>query len=289
MIYKLRILPIFALVFLALDTSAQVGLDQNGYLHIYFGAKPRNMQDADSPGHYELVTQLDKGEIDPGDSVTLSIFISGYGNIGESKLVIEKLPAIFDIGSSYTLAINFELVGKDKDGRDVGKVVYQRAGIPAPFVITLGGVKVRGWPRSTYYVDEEPTSHGALNILTESTFPQAPFSVHFQTDRKIEPGAYNFAVIYTYFDGKEWVGEQQTINFKVKSYVERNNTWFTILGLVLAFIAVLPFLADGVKKLVSYFSHIFRWIRNYLLANKRNSKAITLTKAAPKKGQRHGP
>ena len=43
--------------------------------------KPRSGANGDSPGSYEVVTVADRTVIDPGSTLTLDVYITGYGNI----------------------------------------------------------------------------------------------------------------------------------------------------------------------------------------------------------------
>ena len=48
-------------------------------------SKPRSKMDYDKPGHYEMVAQLEKTELDPGDTLRIDLYFSGYGQIRGSK------------------------------------------------------------------------------------------------------------------------------------------------------------------------------------------------------------
>lgn len=134
----------------------------------------------------------------------------------------------------------------------------EKAKVPTPFIITFGGVQRIGWARNTYYIDIDSAQvhkGGSLGITTEGL---SPFSIRLNTFKNIDPGTYNITIVYTYFNGQDWSGQQQTISFKVKNYVERNTTWLTIVGLIFALVAVIPLLGEGIKRIRSSLFWIFK-------------------------------
>src|SRR5689334_3753620 len=83
MLFRIYILIIFFLIGLTKEGFTQIRDLSSMYLRI--PDTPRTKANADKPGHYELMIQVDNNEIDPGCTANISIYISGYGEIGGSK------------------------------------------------------------------------------------------------------------------------------------------------------------------------------------------------------------
>lgn len=239
------------LLLLAFHCSGQF-IDPASGIHPNTYSKPRNKLDADSAGHYELITQLNVAEIEPGEALVIEMYMSGYGNIGGNKIVIERLPPIFILDSpySFTYVLQYHTIG-ELNGQPVSQLYYPMHSIPTPFIVTFAGAQAPNWKQPTHYLDADTSEGGGLQIIPETATLRAPFTVQLATKKGIKPGVYSFPVTYTYFNGQKWAGEQQFVTFKVKDYTERNSTWITVLGLILAFIAIIPLLADQSKKIIN--------------------------------------
>ena len=244
------VLPLIFLILLSQSLLAQIRIaDPQAALNAAPRLKPRMKIDAEKPGHYELVTELQRTEVDPGDSIDLTLYLSGYGNVRESKLTIEQ-PPIFVYDSSYMILLEWQLQYNNL-GQSRPFFQYVKKTIPQHLIMTLGGFKEPTWDLTTDYIDND-TLPRSLGILTEG--PQPPCSIHLLTIKDIEPGSYSFPIVYTYFNGSEWQGQQQFVTFKVKTLVERHDTLIAITGLIIAFIAIIPFLVEQIRK-------IFGWIK----------------------------
>jgi len=50
------------------------------------GKAPRESENADSNGHYEIAIRTHGDVVDPGEDIALDFFLTGYGEITGSKL-----------------------------------------------------------------------------------------------------------------------------------------------------------------------------------------------------------
>jgi hypothetical protein len=198
-------------------------------------AKPRNKYNAEKPGRYELVPQVQKTELNPGDPLDIDIYFSGYGEIAGSKALFSTVKGIFEPHVSYVQhSIKYE-----NKIFSWGKDTLYLSG-PSRFSLTIRGVTRPGWGESTIYLDVKGKDTTNYLLRSELPMPGAPIYVHLQTKKDIEPGPYSLIIVYTYYNGQEWVGSTQTINFKVKNWIERNPFWTWALGILLAVLALGP-------------------------------------------------
>jgi len=106
----------------------------------------------------------------------------------------------------------------------------------------------------------------------------------------VEPGNYKINFYYTYFNGEQWAGSTETVEFKVNNFVESHNIFLSLTGLFVAFISILPLFVTGLKKVVYKFKKLFtkcsavpinqkdKVIKQEHLANKKHSQKNTIIK-----------
>jgi len=207
--------------------------------------KPRSKMNYDKPGHYELVIQLENAEMEPGDTLKIGLYFSGYGQIRGSKVFFSTAKNIFT-SDSYI---------KHNLGKNVTSPLYWgydsvQIKDPDRFSFALGGIssKMRSeeWETSTPYIDfitRNSVTRDSSNflILTEMALRNKPVSIYLVTPKNVPDGSYSAVLVYTYFNGQEWAGSSQTINFRIKNVLERNPKW--VFGLlVIGAITILPIL-----------------------------------------------
>jgi hypothetical protein len=217
---------------------------------IFLRAEPRTKNNYDKPGQYQMIAQLDKEEINPGDSVNIHIKFSGYGEIGQSK--------VYFINGSHLIDTNYSYVVHSFNVRG-NKVRWggKRSNLKNTYAFTLNllGVQYKDWTQATMFIDRDSTSND-FSILTETGGASSPIIIHLKTVDNLDPGSYKLTIVFTYFNGEEWQGQSQVVELKVKNWVDRNTTVITILGLTLAFISVVPFLVEQFMKIVSFIRHL---------------------------------
>lgn len=251
MLSKSQVIPLF-IVFYLINFCGLAEKPIPLFDTVTLGSRPRNKDNFDKPGHYEMVAFLNKNEINPGDSVIVKIYFSGYGVIGASKVYISISKNIFTKDSSYSLTG----LGRSETGglywgairQDYDSVTSTVAGIPG-----IGKFNPSLWGKPTSYVDFERDSVN-IAILTEfSLHNNAPYSFHLMTMKDVEAGSYPITIVYTYFNGQVWLGEQQIVTIKVKNIIERNPGWawvIGIVGLLLAFVGVIPIVRELGRRVI---------------------------------------
>lgn len=205
---------------------------QNSYqrdLELVTGEKPRLAEHADSTGMYEVVGQLNQLEFDPGDSIEVSVFFTGYGMIKYAKLFYEvSSTSVFDTLATVKSGLDYlpnRRLFWGGASHQVGKggiIDVSEMGLSSPV-----------WQEATPFIDFKRNSN---LLVTEFDIEQPPIIFRFKVARNAEPGNYNLSLSFTYFDGKEWQISQQIIRFEISSFVDRHE-------LVIWIIAILGFIS----------------------------------------------
>jgi hypothetical protein len=178
----------------------------------------------DKPGHYEMLAQLDKPELDGGDTLKIDLYFSGYGQIGGSKVFFSTVDGLFDT-SSYCKTDFGKLVIPIKD-----TILYWGANrlslgnSSSRFEFSIRGISadsVKLWGPPTIYIDNPADSNKAdsINYLTlpEIEVQNPPVSIRLITKKGVSSGNYSAEIVYTYFNGEEWQGQTITVNFKINN------------------------------------------------------------------------
>jgi hypothetical protein len=218
--------------------------DQKIKTHIPFHSDkpPRNAESGEAPGAYRVIVRTKSAVLDPGEDLSISVFFSGYGEIGESKLVFFPSPGVFSSKESRAR----HSFGQFPDGV-YGMGINENVGIDdAGFSINFSGVQAAGWKRSTLFFD---TIQGTVPIVaTERVAPHAPLEVDLRIKMGARPGPYTISFCFTYFDSQSWQSEVVTIPFTVRTVWQRREGHIatvayiaaiaTVVGAVAAVVAI---------------------------------------------------
>lgn len=221
---------------------------------IQISTQPRIHLNYDKPGYYQMALSANKTELNPGDTFDVSLYFTGYGEIGESK--ISLYPSQADIFNSNSFLIAG--LGRDQNGN----LYWGTRNVPfnhGEWTVTMGGMlydTTVGNRHTTYnlgyYLDASRASNSLL-ILTEKYLRRAPVTMNMKLKNNIAPGNYNISFYYTYYNGSEWQGSTQQIAFKVNNLAEQYSVPIAIGGFVFAFFGILPIILpliiEGYKKL----------------------------------------
>ncbi len=192
-------------------------------------AKPRNKPNADSIGFYKLAYQIESNVLDPGDTLKVNLFFTGYGQIKNSKIYFLPSKHIFDTSSITTHSLggypNYPRWG---DSTNAFNDYYTSTG---PFDLTFnGGMTKREWKDTTPYVDYNNNPH-SLDILTEQILDKPPITYLLKTKRNIRPGQYFINIYFTYFNGSTWQGDNVVIPYTITTWIQRNEDWAWWFGI----------------------------------------------------------
>ena len=200
---------------------------------------PRIGVGATRPGRYGLVIRLSYDVIDPGDSIEIEVFFSGYGEIVSSKAVFYPSPGIVDNDPEKSYAVYG--MGTNEQGLSVWgseRVPLLSEGNSFFF---CGGLQANNWPCPTIYFDDRkaPGPPDPPQVSTEVKLAGcAPLHVYLTTPRKVRPGSHSLHFLYTYFTGVTWESSSETVHFTIRNFYQRNEGRVWFLGAVAAFLGI---------------------------------------------------
>ncbi len=191
--------------------------------------KPRMGKFSEKNGSYEQGFKVSSTVLNPGDSIVIEQYFTGYGNIRRAKTVFFPISDIFDKEKSYVLhsikidSSGLHTFGGSKDG-------IQDTGVS----FSLQGMKNKGWEESTMFMDidnGEDVEFSIPQLMSELKLGEAPFKYHLTTSKNILPGPYSLEFHFIYFNGDAWKSSVKKIDFKVQNFFEQFNKEIFFLGI----------------------------------------------------------
>jgi hypothetical protein len=148
-----------------------------------FKSRPRTKIDFDKPGNYESVIQIQKSEINPGSSLDIDIYFSGYGEVRGSKFFFSTEDNLFNDDSSYVL---MNLGVKDNRYMYWGNTKQSLKGQVSRFVMGIQGIAVsvsdssadKDWKVATPFIDfpvRDASDSTDFAIITELKLSMHPY------------------------------------------------------------------------------------------------------------------
>lgn len=213
---------------------------------------PRHGPEADKTGSYEQVFMLHNPVIQPGDTLRLQQFVTGYGDIRYAKLVFYPPPEIFNSERSFVINGFRDEGGKLAWG---GKKQPVHSKGFTSFLAGVGSDKHHaGWHVHTMFFDVHAPEPGMQpQIATETSQEYAPFDYQLVTNQDILPGKYSLEFHLTYFNGAAWKTSSKKVDFSVQNWYERNEGFVKTIGLFLAGVGVVRALYDFARWALSPF------------------------------------
>ena len=194
-----------------------------------------------------MAVQVQNTELTPGDSLELDIYFSGYGEIEGSKLFFSTAKGIFQEDSSY---VKHSLY-RDGNYLDWGRTTQYMKN-PSRFSLTFSGLKLPDWKEPSIYLDFDDRDSNNYILISERDAIYAPIHIHFPIKQNAPSGNYYATLVYTYFNGQEWVGSTQRVDFKIDNWVEAHPRSAWGIGILVAIIVVIPF------------PKYWKWAKNHL-------------------------
>ena len=208
---------------------------------------PREGDHAEEIGSYGLAIRLHNSVIDPGDTVEVEIFFSGYGQITSSKLVFYTSPNLIDTDSG----MSYILTGLDEEEDRKATWGHQRIPIdPTGTALDMSdsGLALRNWCKATSYFDVCQTP--LPTIATEQKLRgYAPVHLFLKTKKSARPGMHSLQFLYTYYDGRQWRSYSETIQYTLRSFYQRHEMKVWLLGAIAALLATVI----AIHTIVSWF------------------------------------
>jgi hypothetical protein len=197
------------------------------------GKLPRMAERSTDPGAYQPAVRVRNPIIDPGETVEMEVFLTGYGDIVSSKLVIYPSPGVFDpVLSKIVHSIKMNEEGMMTFG--AVEDTFDDNGIA---LILNGGIKANGWPRTTMYFDSH--SHD-LQLVTEMIQENAPVFLKLNTINSVRPGTYQLQCFFTYNDGHRWNTVVHSSTFVVRNLLQRHEVLIAVIATIAAAVTIAP-------------------------------------------------
>lgn len=190
-------------------------------------------------GHYDIAIRLLNPVIKKGDTLNVEIYITGYGQISGAKLVFYPSSDLFQISTSKVSYDIYSKEGKLYHGNTESFI--SRNGTTLP--LTGGQEPQDDNELPTIFVDILDSGY---QISTEVRSGKAPIEFNLHTLKSVKPGQYSLDFYFTYFNGSEWSGSQQSVSFTIQNILQRHEN---IAASLAAFAAIVT-IADGFK--ISY-------------------------------------
>ncbi len=180
---------------------------------------------------YTLIVRNRVPNIRAGDTLEIEVFISGYGIPLKNKMnVFWSSPYVIDSDNTgYVKFINQEPVNLDPSCVIIG--------FPIDFF------------SSNITTKEDSESRFPLKIGEAVINNEIPLLFIINTAKTAPSGDYEVTFIFTYGDEQNIYQDYKTIKFHVNSWWEMNQTWITIIAIVIAFFSLVTALIVGIWNL----------------------------------------
>lgn len=206
--------------------------------------RPRRARNADNPGEYRLAIRSRESEVDPGGELHIEIYITGYGDIQDSKLTFYPPPYFIDEERS-SVAYDMRLEeGNVRFGAK--KLPFNAITNNVGLVMTWSGLHISNalnWQKPTYYFDVDAfdstrEDKDLRGIATEySLGGYAPLEFTLRVSEGAPSGSHSLRFFFTYFNGSAWLIDNRVTTILVRSWVRKYERLAVTAGLVLAVVA----------------------------------------------------
>jgi hypothetical protein len=207
-----------------------------------------------APGAYDLAIRALKPVINPGETVTLEVYITGYGIITGPKLSLTLPSRSVDTNESkilhgfkhppegQTVSMSEVEYGHTESAMSEVGFNIQLAGISG--YIATDGTDINYGEYTMFWDAIIPDHGGTPTIASEMKRGEAPVYVRIKTTKAIAPGNHNLLFHFTYFDGERWQITNRSVSLFVRNWFQRNHGITWTLGVVVALFAALSLLIN---------------------------------------------
>lgn len=211
---------------------------------LYIGPKPLNFPNAENPGAYRLLSRIAENTYNPGDTIKLEQFITGYGANSGFKIICYMSDNLFDETQSKLFS------GLRPPTADTPMLRWGAEEIPISnggYSFTLSSMQNELWDRPAQTFD---TKDQLNYVITERNLSGAPISYSLKLKKNVRPGMHYITSYMTFFNGHEWVCQEEKIPFKINNTFERYNT---VIAALAAAALVVTIIHDGAVPMIDTF------------------------------------
>lgn len=203
---------------------------------------------------------------DPGRTVNVDIYISGFGYISNNKMIVFVPSNLLNtenpgrigasIGCMHNKTTNITVPIFSETSTNLTAV---KAGLIPGMTGLIPGVKFSLIKCNFMYNNETLNEQNVPPIMLEGrNNGSAPSYIIMNLADNATPGDYEIPIVFTYTDGEKWYQDKKQITIHVNNPIEENRFWLvialTLLGGLLTYISI----EDNFKK---YFSSCFGKIK----------------------------
>lgn len=200
------------------------------------GYEKRNFTHASEPGSYQMALVLNNTKANPGGEIEGEIFISGYGQITDAKIMMYTPPQLFNSEESFFhTGFDLKMRGNVAEISQGGKETKGFADAQQIGLSTL--VRLTRDNRATeldMFSDADSRMH---MVFSEARKPRAPVSFSLKLRKKIATGSFPLSIVFTYFNGEQWCTQLIEKDITIRNLVDRLDWRAALFLLFAAFIS----------------------------------------------------
>lgn len=221
--------------------------------------KPRKYRNGDKPGAYQLASVIGETTINPGHTLKIKQFITGYGNINGAKIQAYISSDTFDKEASYII---HSASGKVLNDHTL-ELKWGATTTPfenSEFRLMIGGISLHEGMPATSFLDADNDSSSTYLISEKTLGNSAPFEYILKTKHKSNPGIHYINFYLTYYNGEQWTSSEEKIQFKINNVFEKYNRTLSLLAAIALIVTIIhdglyPFL-EVVHDLGKFIEHL---------------------------------
>jgi hypothetical protein len=200
---------------------------------------------------YKLAIVSDKYNVNPGDSINWSIFISGLGKVEKNKLLVYYPSILLNQTNPGESILHLDCINIT-----INKTVpslssstyYLNTSYPANFAQMVSCYFMYN---NTNFPNQAPLIISETWLsFNETTVP--PISLRFNTNKNAPPGDYIIELIFTYSDGNsngsKWYQDDRQVLLHVNNPIEQNRSLIALLIGIITFFFPLIWSLEILKK-----------------------------------------
>lgn len=195
----------------------------------------QNYSNNECSGSYRTASRLHEAVINPGDTLCISQYITGYGESDALKIQVYISNQVFDSQHSHVLN-GLKLV--EHEGPNA---LFAWGATKTPitghnFKIMVRGVNLDKPGKSSSTFDTLP---GTTYIMSEEDAGGfAPFEYVLKTQKNAKPGNHYLSFYLTYFDGEKWACQEEKASFKINNKFEQYGTHLSIMAAIALLVTI---------------------------------------------------
>lgn len=210
----------------------------------------RNFANSDRPGSYRLASVLRESVLDPGGTIEIDQFITGYGECSGLKITFYPSNKLFVEEESFFehgLQLTKDNPPKVIWGGTVATISNEGTSIN-PIMKNDGC----GGYSAVFDIRENSNF-----IFTERRSPKAPFSYRLKLKRDSTSGPHYINFYLTFYNGNEWVCQEERVNFKINNMFETHSTKLSWIAAIALLVTIAH---DGLSPILDSLHEVGKWI-----------------------------